>query len=323
MNGITEKPELVPVTQAVVPLSRAERSRDQARAFIPFGIGVGLLSLLFFAPLLRLLKFSLKEELYSHILLIPLISGYLIWVDRARLPLPTKGSLSLSFIPAFFGLAILAWNFLRSGPLPVPDSHFLAILPFCLFLTALVLCFLGTAFARAVAFPLAFFYFIIPFPEAVSHAMEIGSQRASAEAFDWMIWLTGTPYFRQGQTFTMPGLSLVIAQECSGIRSSFVLLLTSLLAGQMFLRSAWKRTFLALLVIPLGFVRNGFRVLTLSILAIHWDPAVMDSPLHHRGGPLFFALSLVPFFVLLWWLRKSELKDHVALSQPASQKSDR
>ena len=33
---------------------------------------------------------------------------------------------------------------------------------------------------------------------------------------------------------------------------------------------------------------------------------MIDSPIHHRGGPLFFALSLVPLFLLLWWLRRQE-----------------
>jgi hypothetical protein len=33
---------------------------------------------------------------------------------------------------------------------------------------------------------------------------------------------------------------------------------------------------------------------------------MIDSPIHHQGGPLFFALSLIPFFLLLLFLRKSE-----------------
>jgi hypothetical protein len=33
---------------------------------------------------------------------------------------------------------------------------------------------------------------------------------------------------------------------------------------------------------------------------------MIDSMIHHRGGPIFFALSLVPLFLLLWWLRRQE-----------------
>jgi hypothetical protein len=31
---------------------------------------------------------------------------------------------------------------------------------------------------------------------------------------------------------------------------------------------------------------------------------MIDSPIHHKGGPLFFALSLIPLYLLLWWLRR-------------------
>jgi hypothetical protein len=33
---------------------------------------------------------------------------------------------------------------------------------------------------------------------------------------------------------------------------------------------------------------------------------MIDSVIHHRGGPIFFALSLIPLFLLLIWLRRSE-----------------
>jgi hypothetical protein len=33
---------------------------------------------------------------------------------------------------------------------------------------------------------------------------------------------------------------------------------------------------------------------------------MIDSPIHHRGGPVFFVLSLIPLFLLLWWLRRGE-----------------
>jgi exosortase/archaeosortase family protein len=63
---------------------------------------------------------------------------------------------------------------------------------------------------------------------------------------------------------------------------------------------------LTLFVIPLGILRNAFRILTISLLTIHWDPGVIHGPLHHRGGPVFFAISLIPFFGVLWVLKWAE-----------------
>jgi exosortase/archaeosortase family protein len=53
-------------------------------------------------------------------------------------------------------------------------------------------------------------------------------------------------------------------------------------------------------------LRNGFRIFTIGELCVHIGPEMIDSPIHHKGGPLFFALSLIPFFILLTWLHRSE-----------------
>ena len=71
-----------------------------------------------------------------------------------------------------------------------------------------------------------------------------------------------------------------------------------------FSKSPWRRIVLVAFVIPLGIVRNGFRILVIGLLCVHVGPHMIDSVIHHRGGPLFFALSLVPLFLLLWWLRR-------------------
>ena len=101
---------------------------------------------------------------------------------------------------------------------------------------------------------------------------------------------------------------LLVGPECSGIHSSQVLLITSLLAGNLFLLSPWRRAFLALFIIPLAILRNGFRIFVIGELCVHVSPDMINSWIHRRGGPVFFALSLIPFFIVLAWLRKTELK---------------
>jgi exosortase/archaeosortase family protein len=116
------------------------------------------------------------------------------------------------------------------------------------------------------------------------------------------------PFLRQQTSFQLPGMPLEVAPECSGIRSTLVLFITSLLAGHLFLRSPWRRAALVLAVIPLALLRNGFRIFSIGQLCVNLGPHMINSPIHKRGGPLFFLLSLVPFFLMLLWLRKSEQK---------------
>jgi exosortase/archaeosortase family protein len=85
-----------------------------------------------------------------------------------------------------------------------------------------------------------------------------------------------------------------------------VLFITSLLASHLFLKSPWRRIVLVAFVIPLGIVRNGFRILVIGLLCVHIGPYMIDSVIHHQGGPLFFALSLVPLVLFMAWLRRRE-----------------
>jgi len=43
-------------------------------------------------------------------------------------------------------------------------------------------------------------------------------------------------------------------------------------------------------------------------LCVRVSPGMIDSYVHRHGGPIFFAMSLIPFFLLLVILRKSESK---------------
>jgi exosortase len=164
--------------------------------------------------------------------------------------------------------------------------------------------FVGSGWMASAAFPVGFLLFMIPLPDAVVVALERGSVLASADVSAFMFRMTGTPLVRDGEVFVLPGIVIRVAQECSGIRSSWVLFITSIVASHLFLSSPWRRIVLVAFVIPLAIVRNGFRILVIGLLCAHIGPHMIDSVIHHQGGPLFFALSLIPLFLLLWWLRR-------------------
>jgi len=276
------------------------------RLFSLFVLG---LSFLFALPLIGLLRYSLNSDLYSHVVLIPCISAYLIWLRRGQ-PLPViSSSPALVVIPLALGLASLK-EICWPGMFPAAGSredHY-ALTTFCYlcFLWAGALAILGGAFVRSFLFEALFLIFMAPMPTWVRHGMEVFFQFASADAAALLFNVTGSTVFRDGLVFHLPGIVIQVAEECSGIRSSYVLFITSLPAGAVFLRSPWKRAALTVFVIPLGILRNGFRIFTIGMLCVHVDPSMIDSPIHHRGGPLFFVMSLIPFFALLLWMQKRE-----------------
>lgn len=263
----------------------------------------------FSLPLYDLMRFAVHSELYSHIILVPIISVYLVWLKRGNLALHSKPARAWALLPLIAGAGLLAghWILVLSGSnLDTEDSLALTTLAFVLMLGGVACLFLGKETLRAVAFPLGFLLFMVPFPVYLRNAMETFLQHGSAEVAYAFLSIAGTPVFRQGLVFTLPGISIEVAPQCSGIHSSLALFITSLLAGHFFLKSPWKCAALACAVIPLALLRNGFRVFTVGELCVHIGPEMINSPIHHQGGPIFFILSLVPFFLLLLYLMKSD-----------------
>jgi exosortase C (VPDSG-CTERM-specific) len=269
----------------------------------------GALAVVFIWPLSRLVHFAFTNGAYSHIMLVPFVSAYLAW-NRRGLPLPAAGhrALPAAFFGGFAVILLLAygWAALLRVPLNAPDSLALTTGAYLLMAAALCAWCLGAATLRRFAFAIGFLVFMVPMPTWLTRTVETVLQYGSAEAAQAFFRLAGTPVFRDDLVFQLPGISLAIAPECSGIRSTLVLFMISLIAGHLFLRSPWKRGILVIAVLPFAFLRNGFRVFTIGELCVHVSPKMIDSPIHRFGGPLFFMLILIPFCVLLFLLVKSE-----------------
>lgn len=263
----------------------------------------------FAIPLWRLVMFALHDDLYSYVLLLPFVSWYLVRTKPPQALAASKPLRPLGVILILAGAAVGVGYLMKGAGFTTAyaeDYLFVNILAFYLCFLGVNFLFLGRATLRALAFPVGMLAFMIPMSLAMRTSLETFLQYGSAYCADGMFRLAGTTFFREGLLFHLPRINILVAPECSGIHASWILLITSLLAGYLFLDTMWRRTLLAVLVLPLALVRNGFRVFTLGELSIHISPAVMDSPIHHQGGPLFFGIFIVPFFLLLIWLRRSE-----------------
>jgi exosortase C (VPDSG-CTERM-specific) len=270
-----------------------------------------LLTLLFVQPLTRLMVYAWQSDLHSHIVLVPLISAYLLYLQRGRRPTSYSSSISGTLTFAVSGISALAARINWREGLSVNDGLAVSALAYVSFVAAGAFLFFGAKWVRARAFPVAFLAFMVPPPDAMVDSLEKGSMLASAEVAAVYFNIAGTAMVRHGTVFELPGIVLQVAQECSGIRSSLVLFISSLLASHVFLKTRWRKMVLVVFVIPLGILRNGFRILVIGLLCVHIGPHMIDSPIHHRGGPMFFALSLVPLSLLMLWLRRQEQRHNL------------
>ncbi|MFZ0821322.1 MAG: exosortase/archaeosortase family protein [Candidatus Acidiferrales bacterium] len=269
---------------------------------------IALSGVAFWNPLSRLLEYALSHESSSHILIIPIISIYFFisqrrqifqetrWCAAAGVPTIGAGIAGLLFVQRFLSTSARA------------DYLFAATLSIVTILCGEFLLFYGGRAARAAAFPLAFLALMVPMPEAALAGTIHFLQGGSISVTCLMFKIAGVPYVRQGFVLSLPTISIEIAKECSGIRSSIALVITCLLAAKLFLRSYWKMTFLVLLAIPFAILKNGMRITTLTLLSIDVNPSFLTGKLHRQGGFVFFLITLGMLAAGIYFLRKSEGK---------------
>ena len=301
-------------------LSTAFATQKRARVWadVPFSerlrigalaVYVGVLTVLFAQPLVRLWSLAMQDERHSHTPLVPLITAYLLYSRRKTLDVGYRRALAGAGLFAAIALAALWLGAGSTVTLSATDRISATTVAYLSFVVAGGFGLLGSTWMAGALFPLAFLIFMVPMPDAATFWLETQSVLASADVSAFLFDATATPLVREGvegTIFRLPGIALQVAQECSGIRSSWVLFITSVLASQVLLTSPWRRVVLVAFVIPLAIVRNSFRILVIGLLCVHVGPHMINSWIHHRGGPIFFVLSLVPLFLLLMFLHRTE-----------------
>ena len=293
-------------------------NRRMARRNLCFGVFFLLSVLLFWKPLKLLLYFSFQNVHLSHIFLIPLLSLILIWWERKGIFSSVRSSygsglLLLSVAAVLYGVAF-------QNPFLLSQHDYLSASTLALVFTWLAifaLCY-GSASFQAAAFPLLFLLLMVPVPELLLGRIISALQEGSAALAHGLFKLSGVPTYRDGFYFTLPGLTIEVAEECSGIRSSIALFVTSLLAGHLSLRTGWGRLSLILLVIPLALLKNAVRIVVITLLGLYVDRGFLTGYLHHRGGIVFFLFSVALLVIVLGVLQRLEdrnRRDGGALSQ--------
>ena len=309
-NETAARETIIPTQTGNVSGSAPPNHRKMWRFWSGACFAIVLLAV-FAQSLLALINHAAGSQLHSYILLVPFVSAYLLYLRRDQLPKNYVIDLPLAIVSLAAGLGVLAFTYWLdfAGQAPATNDRLaLLTLSFLCCLVAGGFFFFGRAWIRAAAFPLAYLIFMVPMPVAMEDTLEMASKSAATEVANLLLHISGTPFLRTGAIFQLPNITIEVAQECSGIRSSWVLFMTSILAANLFLKTSWRRFVLVAFVIPLGILRNGFRILVIGLLCVNVGPQMIHSLIHRRGGPLFFVLSLIPFLLLLWWLRRGDVQ---------------
>jgi exosortase len=257
-------------------------------------------------PLVLTYNLALEKDAYTQILLILPLTVAFVFSDWNSLPADLRSGIVPGSI-IFCVAALVAAFLLLQGSGLAPDVQLaLEMLALVIWwIGSFIFCF-GRKAAAAMLFPLLFLFWMVPPPSALLNHIVGWLQNGSALAATTLFSLFAVPVAQDGLKLTVPGLTVEIATECSSIRSSLMLLVTTMVLAQLFLRSPWRKLLLVAVALPLSVAKNGLRIFIIAMLGTRVDPGFLTGKLHHQGGILFFALALLGIFLLLWFLRATE-----------------
>jgi exosortase len=249
----------------------------------------------------------------SQVLVIPLITAFLLYWRRDTVFRRVQYDIVPGIGVMIAGVALMVYVRTKTWNLPEGDQLALSVLPVLIILWGGFLLFYGVHAFNAGLFPLLFLVFFLPIPSPLMDRTIYVLQHASAEVSYVLLKMTGTPIYKENVTFFLPDMAVVVAPQCSGIRSGISMLILCALGGNVLLDTWPRRVALVLAAIPILIFKNALRISTLSFLAVNVDQRILTSRLHQEGGIPFFVVGLLLMYPILRLLTQSEYRS----SQPS------
>lgn len=246
---------------------------------------------LYWPTLVRLFLQWGNDQNFSHGYFVPLFSGFVIWQERqqlARIPLRPSWS--------GIGLVVLGLGMLVIGQMGV--ELFLMRSSLLILAAGLLVLFAGWRFFRAVFFPWAFLFLMIPIPAIIFNQITFPLQILASKVAAATLPLFGVPVLRQGNVMVLSSQILQVAEACSGIRSLMSLATLAIIYGYLMEKRLLVRYVLALASVPIAVAANSFRIITTGLMVQYWDPEKAEGYFHTSWGWIVFVVSLLMLYGL-------------------------
>jgi exosortase A len=228
-----------------------------------------------------------RSETFAHCLLVPPISLWLIWRQRARLVALTPRAQPWVVLPML--AAALVWM-LSDLVVVNAASQFALVAMLVLAVPAM----LGPEVALVILFPLLFLFFGVPFGEfALPTLMEW-----TADFTVFALQLTGVPVFREGQHFVIPSGNWSVIDECSGVRYLMASFMVGTLFAYLNYRSFQRRVVFMLVSLVVPIVANWLRAYMIVMLAHVSGNKIAVGVDHVLYGWAFFGVIIFIMFAI-------------------------
>jgi exosortase A len=273
-------------TSLLVPTSIAARARSSRALVVALAIGLATMGVAFWPEARAAVHVWYASTAYSHCFFVLPIALYLAW-DRRVAVLATP----VEPFPAALLLGLpLALAWLVAERLGVMEGRQIMALGL---LEIFCLAVLGRRMWRALAAPLLYLFFLVPFGAFVTPVLQQFTARFTTLGLD----LIGVPNFSDAFTIMIPEGNFYVAEACAGLRFLIASIAFGTLYACLIYTSLWRRVAFIAASIVVPIIANGFRALgivTLGHIIGSAQAAVTD---HLLYGWMFFSIVIVLLIV--------------------------
>jgi EpsI family protein len=258
------------------------------------------LALLYFEPLVALVRQWNGSPMYSYAFTVPLISLYVLWSRRDALasqePKPARlvGGMVIAAGLLMLALAqVAAVQVVQQGSLLVV-------------IVGLVLLLFGAGFLKVSAPAIGYLIFMIPVWDVFTEPLHWPFQNNSAELGVAILHAVGIPAYREGTVIALSNVTLEVARACSGVNYLVAVLALALPLSYIRLEGVWRRVVLIASALVIAALANGLRVALIGTLAYLEIGSPLHGPFHVLHGLFVAAVGYVALFAGLALLERRQ-----------------
>lgn len=264
------------------------------------------LGLLYADTLTTMVGIWYRSETFAHAFLVPPISAWLIWRQRAQLaPLQPQPQPWL-----LLGLGVAAAAWLLADLVNVNSASQLA------WMTMLVLsvpAVLGLEVASTILFPLLFLFFAVPVGEFLLPVM----MEWTANFTVYALRLSGIPVYREGLQFVIPSGNWSVVEACSGVRYLIASFMVGTLFAYLNYRSTKRRAIFIIASLLIPILANWLRAYMIVMLGHLSGNTIAVGVDHLIYGWVFFGVVVMLMFYVGGRWAEPDVQPSAPARQPA------
>jgi exosortase len=256
---------------------------------------VGAIFLLAYVPVLMVMwtKWFSRDSYYSHGILIPFVTGYLIWQMKDELK-------SIPYKSSFWTMPVILLGITLYLLSALFRINFAAGFSMLIVLFGLVLFFFGENVFKRMIFPLFFLVFMVPLPDQTIVNMSFHLKLFAAKIAALTLNNMHIPALQEGSIIKMRSTHVTVDDVCSGLRSLISLTALGSIFAYWMKSNMFKRILLFLSTIPIAVITNVCRVVILASISEIWGAQYATGIVHDATGFLVFGIA----FILLYCMGK-------------------